>query len=165
MFLHIFFDRNSSIVFYLSQNMLCSTLCSTYITAVNQLTRRAIEATKTRAEQVEAFTLFAGALDQILVATWTKMAQDWENDQGKPNPYAPSTKGTVPCTLCHLFLRVDHATLALTAASVRLQLAEEDQGASAPADPSLEGLAIPHGLNNITSSMFINQGMELEEQR
>lgn len=59
----------------------------------NQLSRRGFEAIASRTEQVEAFILFADALDKALVKKWTTMAQAWEEDKKKPNPYMPSKTG------------------------------------------------------------------------
>ncbi|KAF6764603.1 hypothetical protein DFP72DRAFT_986468 [Ephemerocybe angulata] len=101
------------------------------------LARRAATALEKRAEQVEAFVEFAAALPLASRKKWTKQVKAWEKDQEKPNPY-------------------DNEQTVLTTAAVRNRLAQEDKKALS------EGI-IDEVHADVSRSMFILQGIELEE--
>ncbi|EAU83273.2 hypothetical protein CC1G_12790 [Coprinopsis cinerea okayama7 len=97
---------------------------------------RAQEALIKRTEKVEAFRDFSSALETS-TKDWGAMVRAWEADNSKPNPYESSSTH-------------------MTASAVRLELAEEDESARK------EGrLVSAHA--EVTPSVFIMQGIELEE--
>ncbi|KAF6759469.1 hypothetical protein DFP72DRAFT_1063837 [Ephemerocybe angulata] len=101
------------------------------------LAHRAAVALEKREEQVEAFKEFAAALPLASRKKWTQAVQAWEEDQEKLNPY-------------------DNEQTVLTQAAVRKRLAEEDKEA-------LREGVIEKVHKDVTCSMFIMQGIELEE--
>lgn len=101
------------------------------------LARRAGVAIVKREEQVEAFKDFAAALPVSSCKKWTRLVQAWEDDQEKTNPY-------------------DSEHTVLTTAAVRNRLAKEDTEA-------LKSGIIEEVHSDVTRSMFILQGIEIEE--
>ncbi|KAM6491179.1 hypothetical protein JOM56_013418 [Amanita muscaria] len=99
------------------------------------LLNRLTEAMKAQLEHTTAFQEFSSALGQDDVSLWTKAIQEWENDPSLPNPYEMKEKR-------------------ISEAQVRLQLALQDAGEDGN-QTHLE----------ITPSMLISQGLQLEELR
>ncbi|KAH6888259.1 hypothetical protein BKA70DRAFT_1121889 [Coprinopsis sp. MPI-PUGE-AT-0042] len=95
------------------------------------------EAIAKRADQVEAFLAFSQGLPPESVAKWTQEVQAWERDPSQRNPFVSKSK-------------------ILTQNAVRLRLADED--ANAIKDGSL---IQAHA--DVTPSIFIRQGIELED--
>ncbi|KZS99363.1 uncharacterized protein LAESUDRAFT_765630 [Laetiporus sulphureus 93-53] len=86
---------------------------------------------------VTAFKEFITALPTASIEQWTKAVETWEKDRSSPNPYKVTCK-------------------AVTQASVRLQLAQEDEmrlqaGEAAPVH------------DQISRSVMITYGLEIEE--
>ncbi|EMD32328.1 hypothetical protein CERSUDRAFT_68683 [Gelatoporia subvermispora B] len=101
------------------------------------LLRKIKEAVRQRYAQTDDFEEFSAALPPALVSSWTKDVKAWEADPSKPNPFVAAQKR-------------------LSIATVRRQLAEEEQKGSTSKDsPSIEA--------KISPSRLISVGFELEE--
>ena len=81
------------------------------------------------------------------------MIQDWESDRSNPNPYTHTEKGISGApdwdSLC------THAYLASNLAEVRRKLAEADE----------KEIAQGTFLHEVPGSVFIRNGLEIEEQQ
>lgn len=85
------------------------------------------------------------------------MVQAWEEEPLKaPNPYAPSKSGKDSYILFSLGRTQSDIVVVLTAEMVRLSLAQEDKD-DGEADSALHA--------EITASMFIQQGIDIEDAR
>ncbi|RXW13490.1 hypothetical protein EST38_g12368 [Candolleomyces aberdarensis] len=109
------------------------------VTMDSLLARRAKEAVKQREIHVALFLNFAEALEKGDVIEWTRAVKAWEADWSKPNPYEPSRAS-------------------ISESSVRLELAKEDEQALKAGEAE-----VLHA--TVTASLFILQGIELEEAR
>ncbi|KAF6746229.1 hypothetical protein DFP72DRAFT_823348 [Ephemerocybe angulata] len=98
---------------------------------------RAEKALVKRKEQVEAFQDFAAALPLKSRRKWTRLVRKWEKDHDEENPY-------------------ENEQTALTQQSVRNRLAKEDQKA-------LSDGVFDEVHSDVTPSVFILQGLEIEE--
>lgn len=88
-----------------------------------------------------------------MVQKWSMEARAWEKDRKSPNPYTPSKNGTFQS----LFLVARLTPLVvLTASNVRLKLAEDERKASSSTSSRHD---------DILPSLFIHQGIELEDHR
>ncbi|KAM6503686.1 hypothetical protein JOM56_000629 [Amanita muscaria] len=98
------------------------------------LLNRFTEAVNAQLEHTTIFLEFSSALGQDNVSAWTKAIQEWECDQSNPNPYELKEKR-------------------ISEAQVRLQLTMRDASGEDTTQTHIE----------ITPSMLISQGLELEE--
>lgn len=105
---------------------------------------------------VAAFKEFSAALPAASVAQWTQAVEAWENDRSSLNPYEVTRKGTL--NICDVFMVCSEflVNIAVTQASVRLQLAQED------ATRLQTGEAVPIH-DHISPSVMITYGLEIED--
>ncbi|KAF6742729.1 hypothetical protein DFP72DRAFT_1081492 [Ephemerocybe angulata] len=104
------------------------------------LAEKAIEALKEREKYVESFKLFAEALCPEQVERWTAAVKAWEADRAdEPNPYEPSFGKSDDKTIMEELLLEDEAEL--------------EQG----------NTDVRH--TQVSTSMFISQGIDLETAR
>lgn len=108
-----------------------------------------------------AFEEFHNALPPNSTNEWRKAVELWEADPAQTNPFA----ATAPCEYCsvpsmtHVALSNLHTFItAVTQASVRLQLAEEEQARITAGEAFLAH-------TDMSASTMINVGLELEEQQ
>ncbi|KAF6763520.1 hypothetical protein DFP72DRAFT_986476 [Ephemerocybe angulata] len=104
------------------------------------LHEKGLEAIQQRANQIAAFQEFDSALPENLTKSWTAIVQKWESNPRSRNPYKAEAKSQI------------------TYNSIRLALAEEDKAALG------RGEDIPVH-SDVTASMFILQGLEIEESQ
>ncbi|KDQ23111.1 hypothetical protein PLEOSDRAFT_1017784, partial [Pleurotus ostreatus PC15] len=104
------------------------------------LLRKLQEALQMRAEHVKAFKAFSDGLPAEITAGFSKLIWAWEADPANStNPYEPTLQ-------------------AISQAKIRLELAEEDAAAMARDQASTAH-------NSISPSVFIAQGLELQDQQ
>lgn len=104
---------------------------------------------------MENFATIDATLRPELRQDWENMVKDWQEDQSKPCPYAPSVK----CELASIFLLVEaHANklylAGITEAQVRLDLRNQE----------LADIAAGRTTSHQTSATaFLVAGLHLEE--
>ncbi|KAH6899328.1 hypothetical protein BKA70DRAFT_1526994 [Coprinopsis sp. MPI-PUGE-AT-0042] len=102
-------------------------------------TRRAKDAIQSRQELVDAFKIFDSSIPEQQGRDWSQMVEEWEHNPSSPNPFMPARN-------------------VLTSSTVRLRLAAED------AEAVREGKANVV-YEDVTPSIFVLQGIELEESQ
>ncbi|KAF8869326.1 hypothetical protein BD779DRAFT_1614547 [Infundibulicybe gibba] len=111
------------------------------VTLASSLLRKVEEAKKERSEHVNDFLELSASIaaeHPEELEQWTTMVQAWEQDRSNPNPFASSTQQ-------------------ISESAVRLQLANEEAEAL-----TLGALHFIH--DEITPSVFLTQGIEIEDQ-
>ncbi|KAJ8701131.1 hypothetical protein PTI98_002092 [Pleurotus ostreatus] len=103
------------------------------------LLRRAQEAVQMRAEHVTAFVEFSNSLPAATTRSFSELVWAWEADPTETNPYRATVE-------------------TVSQAKIRLELAEEEAATIAHED----GLPAH---DSVSPSVFIAQGLELEEQQ
>ena len=86
-------------------------------------------------------------------AGWLRMIRDWEKDTSQPNPFTYKEKGGCNIVISRSSHRAN-VHLAGSLAEVRKRLAEADK------EDAKRGI-VPH---EVTGSVFIRTGLEIEEQ-
>jgi hypothetical protein len=97
---------------------------------------------------------FATTFPLDTIKRWKRMVKKWEANPSRPNPYVSKDRGRLFC-----FIQVPRLTVFLPASKVseiRLRLAQEE------AAEAERGQRAPH---QITASVFIRMGLELEDQQ
>ncbi|KAF8871964.1 hypothetical protein BD779DRAFT_1613866 [Infundibulicybe gibba] len=103
---------------------------------VTSYSRKVKEAVAERADHVAAFLDFSASLARETVVEWSEAVRQWESDQTNTNPFEPTLSQ-------------------ITGSKVRLELALEDASDDSPM----------HIHDDISPSVLISQGLDLEEQQ
>lgn len=108
------------------------------------------------AKQTAEFHGFQLTIPAASIAEWTEAIENWEKDEDELNPFQ-TTAARESVLFLSLCLFLTGLIIALTSATVRLRLAEEDDARQGD-DP-----VILH--QDITPSMLILKGLELEDNQ
>ena len=104
--------------------------------------------------QRKAANDFTATFPPETVGKWQRMVQEWEANSSHPNPYVSNDHGKffrlTLIIMTHIIL------LALKVSEIRLQLAEKE------AVEVERGQRAPH---QVSASVFIRMGLELEDQQ
>jgi len=93
------------------------------------------------------------------LALWKQQVEEWESDSTKPNPFEVKNDGAYKSTkLCFASCHSCCTLTGITLASIRLQLTKDEAVLSA-------GESEPPLHPDVTPSIFIGTGIDLEEQQ
>lgn len=109
-----------------------------------------------RPEAVSAFLDLCDGIPEDDKLAWRRMAEDWESDNSKLNPYESSIKRKFPQCRAHNQL-LTRRNVALTYNKARLDLAKEDE------DRLKKDRAGTIVDKEISPLQLITQGLEIEE--
>ncbi|TDL14200.1 hypothetical protein BD410DRAFT_691972, partial [Rickenella mellea] len=90
-----------------------------------------------KAEHAKIYAELSNSLPSALVSKWAAMVRAWEADNSQPDPYMAQSKST-------------------TLAAVKLDLAKQEAADAAAGEVSM---------HEVTASVFLATGMELEDQQ
>lgn len=97
---------------------------------------------------------FAATFPDKVIQQWRRMVKDWQENTSRPNPYVLNERGMFFDSAQSLCLTIISPASKLSEAQLRLtqeEVAEAERG--------------QHVLHKVTTSVFIQMGLELEDQQ
>ena len=98
---------------------------------------------------------FADTFPRKTVQQWRQMVEEWQTDPLRPNPYVSNKRGTFFLNLSGR-LRLTAVSSASKLSEARLRLTQEE------VTEAEQGQHAPH---EVTASVFIRMGLELQDQQ
>lgn len=114
-----------------------------------------MKAVEAASKQRKASDDFTETFPQDVVQQWRRMVREWEVNRSRPNPYVSNDRGRFLYSSFNV-LWFTVVLLASKVSEVRLRLAQEE------AAEVEKGQRAPH---QISASVFIRMGLELEDQQ